>query len=184
MSSAMGRLPPQVRTRNGCWGDERGDCLTGPDTAWELKKGGKLVAPDAVCSCLGSQPNPATMVPCVLSRRKGAVYVDWKDWFTELGNTLGSEPPSWDMLSVSIVVPSPLSVTVHLHTEWGAATALQHQGHPLTSVTLLQGYPEMKQKEFFPAQWDAQQWPVLHSNDRVQGWEESRGQGLFTRPKC
>lgn len=105
----------------GPW--ERG-CHSQSDTASEPKEGGDWWLQMQLAAVMGSQPSPATMILCVPWRRKGAVCVNWKDLFTELGNTLGSEPPSWDTLLVWIAAPSPLSVTVHLLIDYGAAMAL------------------------------------------------------------
>lgn len=89
---------------------ERGDC----HRELGLNVGGELVAPGASCSCCGNPAQAATMVLHVSSRRKGTVSGKWKDQFTEVSGTSGSEPPSWDMLSVSVTAATPLSVTAHI----------------------------------------------------------------------
>lgn len=105
-------LPHRNEKENGT--QERVVCLWEP----ELRKEGNSWLQMHLAAVVGTQPSLATMVLRVPSRRKGAVYVNWKDWFTEVGSTLGSKPPSWDMLAFWLAAPSPLSVTVYILRLW------------------------------------------------------------------
>ena len=133
-----------------------------------------------LAAVVGTQPNSATMVLCVPPRRKGTVYVNWNDWFTEVRSILWSEPPSWDMLLVWITAPSPLSTIVHLLTDGGAATALRT---PRASSALcasparpLQG--TAKRIRPSPVRWTAMAWAAQQWKD--SRWRRELGQEALT----
>lgn len=75
-----------------------------------------------MCSCCGKPAQPSYHgAVCALKEKRDSVC-ELKGWFTYLSKILGSEPPSWDMLSIWIKAPSPQtnsSPHFRLWSGWG-----------------------------------------------------------------
>lgn len=79
---------------------------------------------------------------CVCPQGEKGQCVNWKDWFTYLRKILGSEPPSWDMLSIWMEAPSlrtNSSPHFRLWSGWGLVAPRASSAFCESPVGLCQG---------------------------------------------